>query len=196
MSQPSFKFILIGESGTGKSSLVSRLINHNFNPCVTQTIGADFYEYNTTIENKPVQLVIWDTAGQERYYTVVKSYYRMSLGILVVFDITNRNSFDSVPRWLRDVRQEAAPNCQVLLVGNKKDLFHERKVSTEEAEHFANDSHIKYIETSALADENVEQAFISLATDIYNKTITGQIKPTPITKRDVATEEKKKNPCC
>ncbi|KAK8899315.1 hypothetical protein M9Y10_001628 [Tritrichomonas musculus] len=196
MSTPSFKFILIGESGTGKSSLVSRLINHNFNPCVTQTIGADFYEYPTTVENKPVQLVIWDTAGQERYYTVVKSYYRLSLGILVVFDITNRNSFDSVPRWLRDVRQEAAPNCQVLLVGNKSDLFHERAVSTEEAQHFAYENHIKYIETSALADQNVEQAFIELATDIYKKTVTGQINPTPIAKKDPANPDKKPNPCC
>ncbi|KAK8844183.1 hypothetical protein M9Y10_024388 [Tritrichomonas musculus] len=176
-SVPSFKFILIGESETGKSSLISRLISHDFNPCITRTIGADFYEYNTKVENNPVQLVIWDTSGAERYYTTTKSYFRMSLGILVVFDITNRSSFNSVPRWINDVKKEASPNCQILLVGNKKDLTDQRVVSTEEAELFANKYKIKYIETSALADENVERAFTTLTTDIYNKTFVSQIKP-------------------
>lgn len=195
MAQTIFKFILIGESGTGKSSLITRLIHHSFNPALTQTIGADFYEYPITIENNPVQLVIWDTAGQERYYTVVKSYYRLSLGILLVFDLTHRPSFESIPRWLRDARQEADPNCEVLLVGNKSDLKAERAVTTEEAQNFADEHRVKYIETSALTDENVQQAFLTVANDIYKKTITGQINPLPLKAQEPEKEEKVKT-CC
>ncbi|OHT14479.1 GTP-binding protein ypt3 [Tritrichomonas foetus] len=195
-SAPSFKFILIGESGTGKTSLVTRLIKKKFDPKSVQTVGADYFEYTTSIDNRPVQLVIWDTAGQERFYTIVKSYYRMALGILVVFDITDRSSFDNIPRWLRDARQEADPNCQVLLVGNKSDMAKNRAISSEEAKHFADENMISYIETSALSNENVEEAFLNLATDIFKKTVTGQISTSAYQKKVKEPKEKKEDPCC
>ena len=186
---PSFKFITIGESGAGKTSLVTRLVRDKFKNNTAQTIGADFFEYDTSVGNSPVQIVIWDTAGQERFHTIVRSYYRLSLGIIVVFDITSRASFDNVPRWLRDARQDADPQCQVLLVGNKRDLFENRQVSEDEAMKFAEENQIKYIETSAKNDENVKEAFLMLAEDIYKKMVTGQLQENAYSKKSIIDDE-------
>jgi small GTP-binding protein len=108
------------------------------------------FTHVASVDGRPIKQVIWDTAGQERFYTIAKAYFRNAVGVIRVFDITDRKSFDSLPRWLRDSRVEADPNCTVMLVGNKSDFAQSRTVTPEEAEAFASSHELTYVETSAL----------------------------------------------
>ncbi|KAH0795003.1 small GTP-binding protein [Histomonas meleagridis] len=111
-----FKFIVIGCSGAGKTSIVRRLVDNKFVKGTQSTVGIEYFTHITTIEGRTVKMMIWDTAGQERFYTIAKAYFRSALGVVLVFDITDRKSFDQLPRWLRDARLEADPHCSVILV--------------------------------------------------------------------------------
>ncbi|KAH0800346.1 Ras family protein [Histomonas meleagridis] len=120
-------------------------------------------------------MMIWDTAGQERFYTIAKAYFRSALGVVLVFDITDRKSFDQLPRWLRDARLEADPHCSVILVGNKCDLAAERVVSKEEAEDFARTHELSYVETSAADNICIEEVFMRTGSDLLRKVASGEI---------------------
>jgi len=170
-----FKFIVIGCSGAGKTSILRRLVDNKFTKGTQSTVGIEYFTYVTTIEGKSVKMMIWDTAGQERFYTIAKAYFRSALGVILVFDITDRKSFDQLPRWLRDARMEADPNCTVILVGNKSDLAENRSVSKEEAEKFAKEHELEYIETSALSNSNVEEAFLRTGSSLMRKQASGKI---------------------
>ncbi|ESL11608.1 Rab family, other [Trypanosoma rangeli SC58] len=131
--QQLIKLILVGDSGTGKSSLLHRFVEDDFSEQQAQTIGVEFGSKIVQLAGRKVKLQIWDTAGQERYKSVTRSYYRSAIGCLIVYDITQRSTYESVPQWLNDVRHLAGKDVVVMLIGNKSDLSDCRKVQHNEA---------------------------------------------------------------
>ncbi|KAG8459564.1 hypothetical protein KFE25_000920 [Diacronema lutheri] len=162
-----FKIVLIGDSGVGKSNLLSRFTRNEFSHESKSTIGVEFATRALTIEGKSVKAQVWDTAGQERYRAITSAYYRGAVGALLVYDVSKMNSFENVERWLKELRDHAETNIVVMLVGNKADLHDLRQVRTEMATEFAETSELSFIETSALEALNVEAAFTQLLTEIY-----------------------------
>jgi len=162
-----FKVVLIGDSGVGKSNLLSRFTRNEFNLDSKSTIGVEFATRTLTIDNKTIKAQIWDTAGQERYRAITSAYYRGAVGALLVYDIAKHSTYVNVARWLRELRDHADANIIIMLVGNKSDLKHLRAVPTDEAKAFAAENNLSFIETSALDASNVESAFQSILTDIY-----------------------------
>jgi len=162
-----FKVVLIGDSGVGKSNLLSRFTRNEFNLESKSTIGVEFATRSITFDGKTIKAQIWDTAGQERYRAITAAYYRGAVGALLVYDITKRQTFTNVIRWLKELRDHADSNIAIMLCGNKSDQRHLRAVPTEEGQTFAQDNNLGFIETSALDASNVETAFQNILTDIY-----------------------------
>ncbi|KAJ3249879.1 Ras- protein Rab-11B, partial [Chytriomyces hyalinus] len=132
-----FKVVLIGDSGVGKSNLLSRFTRNEFNLDSKSTIGVEFATRTIQVDGKTIKAQIWDTAGQERYRAITSAYYRGAVGALLVYDITKMSSYENVNRWLKELRDHADSNIQIMLVGNKSDLKHARAVATEESKTFA-----------------------------------------------------------
>ncbi|CAK4775400.1 unnamed protein product [Aphanomyces euteiches] len=156
------KVVLIGDSGVGKSNLVQRFTKNKYNGASTQTIGFEFAAKTIRVGDRRIKAQIWDTAGQERFQSLTAAYYRNAVGALVVYDITNRHSFEHVTHWLEQIREHAHENVVLILVGNKCDLAHlpnTRQVSTLEAARFAETHHMEFVEASALDSTNVVEAF-------------------------------------
>eukprot|EP00386_Alphamonas_edax_P012452 GDKI01038888.1.p1 GENE.GDKI01038888.1~~GDKI01038888.1.p1 ORF type:complete len:229 (-),score=56.75 GDKI01038888.1:203-889(-) len=162
-----FKIVLIGDSGVGKSNLLSRFTRDEFNLESKSTIGVEFATKSVPTDGKIIKAQIWDTAGQERYRAITNAYYRGAVGALLVYDISKRSSFENVERWLKELRDHANPNIVVLLVGNKSDLKNLRAVPQEEAAQFSEKHGLACIETSALDSTNVEVAFHRILSEIY-----------------------------
>eukprot|EP00919_Chromeraceae_sp_WS-2016_P074378 GHVR01175998.1.p1 GENE.GHVR01175998.1~~GHVR01175998.1.p1 ORF type:complete len:217 (+),score=39.16 GHVR01175998.1:36-686(+) len=162
-----FKIVLIGDSGVGKSNLLSRFTRDEFNLESKSTIGVEFATKSVTITNQVVKAQIWDTAGQERYRAITSAYYRGAVGALLVYDISKRSSFENIDRWLKELRDHASANIVVLLVGNKCDLHHLRMVGGEEAAAFSEKNGLACIETSALESTNVDSAFHRILSEIH-----------------------------
>ncbi|OWZ43944.1 GTP-binding protein ypt3 [Cryptococcus neoformans] len=162
-----FKVVLIGDSGVGKSNLLSRFTRNEFNLESKSTIGVEFATRSINVDGKTVKAQIWDTAGQERYRAITSAYYRGAVGALLVYDIAKHQTYENVTRWLKELRDHADANIVIMLVGNKSDLKHLRAVSTDEAKQFATENGLLFIETSALDASNVESAFQNILTDIY-----------------------------
>lgn len=163
-----FKVVLIGDSGVGKSNLLSRFTRNEFNLDSKSTIGVEFATRSIQVDSKTIKAQIWDTAGQERYRAITSAYYRGAVGALLVYDITKHQTYENVTRWLKELREYADSNIVIMLVGNKSDLRHLRAVPTEEAKSFATGKdHLSFIETSALDASNVELAFQNILTEIY-----------------------------
>lgn len=162
-----FKIVLIGDSGVGKSNILSRFTRNEFCLESKSTIGVEFATRTLQVEGKTVKAQIWDTAGQERYRAITSAYYRGAVGALLVYDITKRQTFDNIQRWLRELRDHADSNIVIMLAGNKADLNHLRAVSSEDAEILAEKEGLSFLETSALEAINVENAFQSILLDIY-----------------------------
>ena len=154
-----FKLILIGNSGVGKSSILNRYMNKTFEESYKCTIGVDFLMKSIEINGKTVKLQLWDTAGQEKYKSMVASYYRGANVALVVFDITNRESFDSLPLWIENYYKNGPEQKNIILIGNKKDMIEERQVTQEEAELFSQTNNMIYFETSAKDGDNIDYVF-------------------------------------
>jgi len=163
-----FKLLLIGDSGVGKSCLLLRFADHAYTESYISTIGVDFKIRTIDLDGKTIKLQIWDTAGQERFRTITSSYYRGAHGIIVVYDVTDMESFNNVNQWLNEIDRYAWKNVNKLLVGNKCDLVHKRVVDTEIAKAFAEKLEIPFLETSAKAATNVEKAFLTMAAEIKN----------------------------
>jgi Rab family protein len=162
-----FKVVLIGDSGVGKSNLLSRFARDEFSLDTRSTIGVEFATKTVRVDGKLVKAQIWDTAGQERYRAITSAYYRGAVGALVVYDVTRHITFENAERWLTELRDHTEANIVVMLVGNKADLRHLRAVSPEEARAFA-ERHITFsMETSALEATNVEGAFTEVLGEIY-----------------------------
>uniref|UniRef100_A0A7S1TZX5 Ras-related protein Rab-11A n=1 Tax=Phaeomonas parva TaxID=124430 RepID=A0A7S1TZX5_9STRA len=162
-----FKVVLIGDSGVGKSNLLTRFTRNEFNLESKSTIGVEFATKTIKIDAKWIKAQIWDTAGQERYRAITSAYYRGAVGALLVYDISKHPTFENVERWLRELREHAESNIVVMLVGNKSDLGHLRAVSTEEAMEFAERNDLAFIETSALDSSGVEVAFTRILKEIF-----------------------------
>eukprot|EP00158_Paraphelidium_tribonemae_P001840 Partr_v1_DN24872_c0_g1_i1_m29831 putative ras-related protein len=162
-----FKVVLIGDSGVGKSNLLSRFTRNEFNLESKSTIGVEFATRSIQVDGKTIKAQIWDTAGQERYRAITSAYYRGAVGALLVYDISKHNTYENVSRWLKELRDHADSNIVIMLVGNKSDLRHLRAVPTEEATQFSSENTLSFIETSALDATNVEMAFQKILTEIY-----------------------------
>lgn len=176
--------VLIGDSGVGKSNLLSRFTRNEFNLDSKSTIGVEFATRSIQVDAKTVKAQIWDTAGQERYRAITSAYYRGAVGALLVYDISKHQTYENVTRWLKELRDHADANIVIMLVGNKSDLRHLRAVPTEEAKQFASkycqvqrvdarnssltgrpgENNLSFIETSALDASNVELAFQNILT--------------------------------
>ena len=162
-----FKVVLIGDSGVGKSNLLSRFTRNEFSLDSKSTIGVEFATKSIQAEGKTIKAQIWDTAGQERYRAITSAYYRGAVGALLVYDMTKHGTFENVDRWLRELRDHAEANIVVMLVGNKSDLKTQRAVETQEAMAFAEQHNLAFIETSALDASGVDVAFTNILTEIY-----------------------------
>ncbi|GER52484.1 RAB GTPase homolog A4D [Striga asiatica] len=162
-----FKVVLIGDSAVGKSQLVSRFARNEFSLESKATIGVEFQTKTLVIDHKTVKAQIWDTARQERYRAVTSAYYRGAVGAMLVYDMTKRQSFDHMARWLEELRAHADKNTAIMLVGNKCDLWTLRAVPTEDAQEFAEYENLYFMETSAFQATNVENAFFTILTEIY-----------------------------
>ncbi|XP_027544539.1 ras-related protein Rab-11A isoform X2 [Neopelma chrysocephalum] len=159
-----FKVVLIGDSGVGKSNLLSRFTRNEFNLESKSTIGVEFATRSIQVDGKTIKAQIWDTAGQERYRAITSAYYRGAVGALLVYDIAKHLTYENVERWLKELRDHADSNIVIMLVGNKSDLRHLRAVPTDEARAFAEKNGLSFIETSALDSTNVEAAFQTILT--------------------------------
>ncbi|XP_042295444.1 ras-related protein Rab-25 [Sceloporus undulatus] len=164
-----FKVVLIGESGVGKTNLLSRFTRNEFSHDSRTTIGVEFSTRTILVGDALVKAQIWDTAGLERYRAITSAYYRGAVGALLVFDITKHQTYDVVERWLKELYDHAEATIVVMLVGNKTDLAHAREVPTEEAKMYAENNGLLFVETSALDSTNVELAFETILRDIFNK---------------------------
>ncbi|VFQ79063.1 unnamed protein product [Cuscuta campestris] len=163
-----FKLVLIGDSGVGKSNLLSRFTRNEFNLESKSTIGVEFATKSLTVDGKVIKAQIWDTAGQERYRAITSAYYRGAVGALLVYDVTRHITFENVSRWLKELRDHTDPNIVVMLIGNKSDLRHLVAVSTQEGTEFSEKESLYFMETSALESTNVENAFTEVLTQIYH----------------------------
>ncbi|KAK8487510.1 hypothetical protein V6N11_056953 [Hibiscus sabdariffa] len=165
-----YKIVLIGDSGVGKSNILSRFTRNEFCLESKSTIGVEFATRTLQVEGKTVKAQIWDTAGQERYRAITSAYYRGAVGALLVYDITKRQTFDNVQRWLRELRDHADSNIVVMMAGNKSDLNHLRAVSEDDGHGLAEKEGLSFLETSALEATNIEKAFQTVLNEIYNVT--------------------------
>lgn len=170
-----FKYIIIGDTGVGKSCLLLQFTDKRFQPVHDLTIGVEFGARMVNIENKQIKLQIWDTAGQESFRSITRSYYRGAAGALLVYDITRRDTFKHLSVWLEEARQHSQSNMVIMLIGNKNDLEHRRAVSFEEGKAFADANGLIFMETSAKTAFNVEQAFINTAEKIHENILSGAI---------------------
>lgn len=181
-----FKVVVIGDSAVGKTQMLSRFAKNEFCFDSKSTIGVEFQTRTVTINGKLIKAQIWDTAGQERYRAVTSAYYRGALGAMLVYDITKRQTFDHVARWIEELRSHADNSIVVMLIGNKGDLVDQRVVHTEDAVEFAEDQGLFFSETSAFSGENVNSAFFKLLEEI-NKVVSKRSLESNNSNNNVAT---------
>jgi small GTP-binding protein len=168
-SIPNYKYIIVGSSGVGKTAILKRLVDDSFSDESTSTIGVEFESTVIHVDGRKVKLQIWDTAGQERFRSIGKAYYRNAIGVIIVYDLTDRRSFDDLSQWMADIHTLCDANAVIQLIGNKSDLAERRAISLKEAEDFANSHRIQYIETSAKMGANVRETFTQVAAAILAK---------------------------
>jgi len=157
-----FKILMIGESGVGKSALLSRFVDNQFDTNFISTIGVDFKIHYMKVDQQDIKLQVWDTAGQERFRTITTSYYRGANGIMIIFDVTDSASFEKVRYWLNELKEHVGQDMPALLIGNKTDLTRDRTVDPAAAQRFAQEVGIKLLETSAKTNAGVTEAYAEL----------------------------------
>ena len=196
-----FKVLLLGNSNVGKSSLFLRFVDDIWNDTFVPTIGVDFKIKTFEIDSKKIKMQIWDTAGQERFKNIIASYYRGAHGILLLYDVTDKDSFKNLSNWLIEIEKNASKNVLKVLIGNKSDLEDKRLVSYNQGKEFADTYGLKFIETSAKKNLNVNEAFETLGRELMisgtDKKVTSQKQNKKIS---VAKAQdlniKKKDGCC
>ncbi|TXT15668.1 hypothetical protein VHUM_00171 [Vanrija humicola] len=196
-----FKLLLIGDSGVGKSCLLLRFADDTYTESYISTIGVDFKIRTIDLEGKTVKLQIWDTAGQERFRTITSSYYRGAHGIIVVYDVTDSDTFSNVKQWLLEIDRYAVEGVNKLLVGNKSDLATKKVVDYAAAKAFADELGIPFLETSAKNATNVEQAFLTMSKQIKDRMGSSSIASGPGGKSTIKglgqnVEQKAQGGCC
>ncbi|CCW63566.1 unnamed protein product [Phytomonas sp. EM1] len=175
----SFKIVIIGDSGVGKSNMMTRYTTNEFSQDTPATIGVEFMTKSIKMEGRDAKVQIWDTAGQERFRAISRSIYHGAKGAMLVYDITNQSSFDSIPTWLRELRVFVPTTCCIFLIGNKCDLEHLRVVKKEVADRFAQENGLSFLETSALEKTNVDKAFEWLAKSVYDVVVAPAAQEQP-----------------
>lgn len=158
-----FKLVLLGESAVGKSSLVLRFVKGQFHEFQESTIGAAFLTQTVCLDDTTVKFEIWDTAGQERYHSLAPMYYRGAQAAIVVYDITNADTFERAKTWVKELQRQASPNIVIALAGNKADLTTNRIVEYDEASAYAEENSLLFMETSAKTALNVNDIFLAIA---------------------------------
>ena len=182
-------------------------MNMKFNPEYEVTIGTEFMAKNIAIKGRNVRIQIWDTAGEEAYRSITRSYYKSSACVFIVYDISDRKTFDDVDLWLKDCREICFKNVQIYLIGNKSDLKDKRQVTEEEGKNFAEENNLLFFETSAKDGTNIQECFNESATILVDKIESGQIKldtansgikigSFPSNQEDGENQDKKKKKCC
>mmetsp|Transcript_10837 Transcript_10837/g.21185 ORF Transcript_10837/g.21185 Transcript_10837/m.21185 type:complete len:217 (+) Transcript_10837:350-1000(+) len=199
------KFIVVGDSGVGKTCLLLRFTDERFKQDHDLTIGVEFGTKTLALQHKALKLQIWDTAGQESYRSITRSYYRGAAVALLVFDVTSRVSYSHINSWVREIKSNSSDNTIVCLVANKTDLAHLRTVSSAEAQQFAQESGFKYFETSAKTGENISQVFLDPCNVVlerikhnfyeFTSDLCG-VKEGPSIKQSVRLKEKPKKHRC
>lgn len=173
-----FKVLLIGDNGVGKSCLLLRYTDNTYTESYINTIGVDFKIKTISLDGKTIKLQLWDTAGQERFCTITSSYYRGAHGIVLVYDVTDEESFSNVKQWMQEVDRYASDNVSRIIVGNKIDKSTSRAIEQKDAEEYADSVGLTAVETSAKTNEGVEQMFTQLAKMILAHPETAHRKST------------------
>merc|ERR1711959_277527 len=183
------KLLLISDSGVGKSSVLLRYCDDVFETSFLSTIGIDFKIRTIELDDKKVKLQIWDTAGQERFRTITQAYYRGAMGIILVYDVTDDQSFNRIRTWMRNVEQHANENVVKILLGNKCDMGRKRMVTWQQGADLAMEYGIEFFETSAKANVNVEEAFTAITRSVPNRMEPQLPVPRPVHARLEDEEE-------
>ena len=186
------KLLLIGDSAVGKSSLIQQYTDHTYTESSLSTIGVDFKIHTLEVNGKLIKLTCYDTGGQERFRTITSSYYRGAHGIILVYDITSIESYQNIPAWLNDINRYASDNVSKILVGNKSDLKHKREIPDEDAKKLADHEDMKYIETSAKLNTNVDSIFLELTKEIIRTQMKLPLNPSE--KRTISLDKKTEAP--
>ncbi len=164
-----FKVVLVGDSFVGKTNIMSKYLKNEFHDDSKATVGVEFGSKQFNIDGHTIKAQIWDTAGQERYKAITSAYYKGAKGAFVVYDITRKGSFESVEKWVNDLKAAADKSLTIILVGNKCDLEDQRQVTKEQGEEKANHLELAFMETSAFSGENLEKAFELMIKQVYDK---------------------------
>jgi len=163
------KIILIGDSGVGKTNIMSKFLKNQFMEESKATIGVEFGSKLFNHEGHKIKAQIWDTAGQEKYKAITGAYYKGSKGALVVYDITQKKSFENIEKWVNDLKVAGDPKITIILIGNKSDLEDKRQVLKDQGEEKARSFGCAFLETSAYSGDNIEKAFNLMIKEIYEK---------------------------
>jgi len=191
------KLLLIGDSGVGKSCLLLRFSDDSFTPSFITTIGIDFKIKTIELDGKRIKLQIWDTAGQERFRTITTAYYRGAMGILLIYDTTDEQSFQNIRNWIRNIEQHAADNVDKILVGNKCDMVSDKVVETSRGKALAEEYGIEFFETSAKTNVNVVEGFTCIAKSIKKRLMdTSGPEPPRNDKVVIKSNDTPKKSCC
>ena len=164
----SFKIIVVGDSGVGKSCLTLKGIRNNFEECYSPTVGFEFFNFNIRINDKNIKLQIWDTCGQEAYRSLIKSFYRNSSLAILAYSIDDENSYKNIEDWLNEIKLQANPETKIFLIATKSDLENKRKIQKDTAKEFSKSHGFHFfIETSAKTGDNAQNVFIQAAKELY-----------------------------
>ena len=163
------KVILIGDSGVGKTNIMSKFLKNQFMEESKATIGVEFGSKLFNHEGHKIKAQIWDTAGQEKYKAITGAYYKGSKGALVVYDITQKKTFENIEKWVNDLKAAGDPKITIILIGNKNDLDNKRQVSKDQGEEKARSFGCAFLETSAYSGDNIDKAFNLMVKEIYEK---------------------------
>ena len=164
-----FKIVLIGDSSVGKTNIMNKYLKNEFREDSRATVGVEFGSKQFLIENHKVKAQIWDTAGQERYRAITNAYYKGSKGAFIVYDITRKETFESVDKWVNDLTSACDKNLTIILIGNKSDLEDQRQITKEQGEEKAKSFQLAFLEMSALSGNNLEKGFNMLISEVYQK---------------------------
>ena len=210
----SFKIILVGDQGVGKSCLAIKASRNYFEDFYSPTVGFEFLSFNVKVEDKVIKLQIWDTCGQEVYRSLISSFFRSASLAVIVYSIDTEDSFNDIEKWLNDIKTQSNPDIKIFLIGNKADLEDKRRISKEQGEKVAEDHKLSFfMETSAKTGFNVQNVFIKIAKELYlqheeiknrvsrpGTMIMPEIPPEPenMVKLEIEEEEnkRKKKFCC